>query len=82
MWCFVKQTNTHIMGIIREENRKDIPRKKWLKTAQIYWKKTKQNNDLFIQEPEKAFSRINAETQRDTIVKILKVKDKQYKKND
>ena len=38
--------------------------------------------ELFIQEPEKTFSRINAETQRDTTVKILKVKDKQYKKND
>lgn len=42
----------------------------------------KKNNDLFIQDPEKAFSRINAETQRDTTVKILKVKDKQYTKND
>lgn len=42
----------------------------------------KKNNDLFIQDPEIAFSRINAETQRDTTVKILKVKDKQYKKND
>ena len=78
MWGIVKQTNTHIMGIIRDESRKDIPRKNGWKQFKFIEK----NNDLFIQDPERAFSRINAETQRDTTVKILKVKDKQYKKND
>lgn len=78
MWGIVKQTNTHIMGIIRDESRKDIPRKNGWKQFKFIEK----NNDLFIQDPEIAFSRINAETQRDTTVKILKVKDKQYKKND
>ena len=67
------------MGIIREERNKDIPRNNG-------WKQLKfgggGGEELFIQEPEKTFSRINAETQRDTTVKILKVKDKQYKKND
>lgn len=67
------------MGIIREERNKDIPRNNGWKQLKFIGGKKK---DLFIQEPEKTFSRINAETQRDTTVKILKVKDKQFKKND
>ena len=41
MWGIVKQTNIHIMGIIREENRKDIPRKNGWKQLKFIEKKKK-----------------------------------------
>ena len=41
-----------------------------------------ENNNLLIQKPQQTLSRINAEIQRDTIVKMLKVKDTQQEKND